>query len=44
MFDDLDLGGNEMFCEPAEGFNILGQSKIHCLYVGANGTKGPAFT
>jgi hypothetical protein len=41
-FDELDLGGNEMFHEPVAEIDVMGQSRIEYFYVGANGAKAPA--
>jgi hypothetical protein len=43
-FDELDLGGNEMFHEPVADLDVFGQSRIEYFYVGANRAKALALT
>jgi Ran GTPase-activating protein (RanGAP) involved in mRNA processing and transport len=41
-FDELDLGGNEMFHVPIPDFEPSSHTRIEHLYAGGNGSKAPA--
>jgi hypothetical protein len=42
MFDELDLGGNEMFHVLQPDFNPVHRGRVEYLYIGGNGSKPPA--